>query len=127
MLSMPGESFTGPLPVSMVYGSRGDFIGFVGNTASAKLTRRVVGVFREQAKFPSQGIALPGMVDGAGWSDHWSFWQHDYPVVMVTDTLPFRYEHYHTAGDTPDKIDFDRMARVVEGLGRIVEDLAEMR
>ena len=34
---------------------------------------------------------------------------------MITDTAPFRYPHYHTAKDTPDKIDYERMARVVRG------------
>lgn len=44
---------------------------------------------------------------------------------MVTDTAPFRYPHYHTAGDTADKLDFDRMARVVAGVARVVAELAE--
>ena len=42
---------------------------------------------------------------------------------MVTDTALFRYRHYHTAEDTVDKIDFDRMARVVVGLERVIRDL----
>ena len=44
---------------------------------------------------------------------------------MVTDTAPFRYPYYHTANDTPDKVDYDRMARVVLGLKRVVLKLAE--
>jgi hypothetical protein len=43
---------------------------------------------------------------------------------MVTDTAPFRYPHYHQPTDTPDKIDYERTARVVEGLARTAEDLA---
>lgn len=43
---------------------------------------------------------------------------------MVTDTAPFRYPHYHTFDDTVDKIDFDRLARVVAGLEKVVNDLA---
>jgi hypothetical protein len=42
---------------------------------------------------------------------------------MVTDTAPFRYPHYHRASDTIDKIDYDRMARVVSGLESVVADL----
>jgi hypothetical protein len=44
---------------------------------------------------------------------------------MVTDTAPFRYPYYHKANDTPDKLDYDRMARVVLGLKRVVFKLAE--
>ncbi|QNN21280.1 M28 family peptidase [Planctomycetales bacterium ZRK34] len=113
-----------PLPVSILYGSRGDFIGFVADLNSSNLLKRVIGTFRREAKFPSMGIGLPGNVQGAGWSDHWSFWQCGYPGVMVTDTLPFRYEHYHTTDDTSDKLDYDRMGRVVEGLEAVMLDLA---
>jgi hypothetical protein len=42
---------------------------------------------------------------------------------LVTDTAMFRYPHYHEASDTPDKIDFERMARVVRGLERVIAEL----
>jgi len=42
---------------------------------------------------------------------------------MLTDTAPFRYPHYHTAEDTPDKLDFDSLARVVSGIDFIVAEL----
>jgi hypothetical protein len=57
-------------------------------------------------------------------SDHWSFWKQGYPALMVTDTAPYRYPHYHKATDTPEKLDYERMARVVTGLTGVVEDLA---
>jgi hypothetical protein len=44
---------------------------------------------------------------------------------MVTDTAPFRYRHYHEPTDTPDKIDYARMARVVGGLEAVVTELAQ--
>jgi hypothetical protein len=66
---------------------------------------------------------VPGVIPGIGWSDHWAFWKEGYPALMVTDTAPFRYPHYHRATDTPDKIDYERMARVVSGLEAVVRDL----
>ena len=113
-----------PFPMGLFYPSRGDFIGFVGNTASAGLVRRCVKVFRQQASFPSEGGALPGALPGIGWSDHWAFWQAGYPALMVTDTAPFRYAPYHTVEDTPEKVDYDRLARVVDGLDKVITDLA---
>jgi Zn-dependent M28 family amino/carboxypeptidase len=100
----------------MFYPSRGDFVGFIGNTRHAHLVRQSVAAFRRTEAFPSQGGALPEMVSHIGRSDHWSFWQEGYPALMVTDTAPFRYPYYHTPEDTTDKIDFERMARVVRGL-----------
>lgn len=43
--------------------------------------------------------------------------------MMVTDTAPFRYRYYHTAEDTPDKIDFEKLARVVAGVAETIADL----
>lgn len=114
-----------PFPFSLFYPSVGNFIGFVGDTTSRALVHQAVESFRRHAKFPSQGAALPAAVPGAGWSDHWSFWQNGYPAVMVTDTAPFRYPHYHTPEDTADKIDYERLARVVAGLEKVIVDLAQ--
>jgi len=46
---------------------------------------------------------------------------------MITDTAAFRYPHYHTGADTPDKIDFESAARVVEGIYALVDDLVNPR
>jgi len=114
-----------PPPLSVFYPSRGDFIGFVGNEESRGLVRKCVRRFRETTSFPSEGIAAPAGWPGIGWSDHWSFWQENYPAIMVTDTASFRYPYYHTVHDTSDKIDFNQTARVVDGVRRVVEFLAD--
>ena len=43
---------------------------------------------------------------------------------MVTDTAPFRYPQYHLPEDTPDKLDYARLARVVDGLRATIAELA---
>ena len=78
----------------------------------------------ESTPFPSEGVAAPAEWPGVGWSDHWSFWQENYPVIMITDTAVFRYPYYHTPRDTFDKVNFDKAARVVDGVHRLVETLA---
>jgi Zn-dependent M28 family amino/carboxypeptidase len=113
-----------PFPLSLAYPDVGDFIGFVSNLRSGPLVRRAIATFRRAASFPSQGAALPSWMPGVWWSDHWSFWRQGYQAIMITDTAPFRNPFYHTAQDTPDKIDYSRMARVVDGLEAVVVDLA---
>ncbi|MBI1900675.1 MAG: M28 family peptidase [Planctomycetia bacterium] len=114
-----------PFPFGLMYPTTGNFIAFVGNSASQPLVEQAVGSFRRQAKFPSEGAALPGWISGVGWSDHWSFWEAGYPALMITDTAPFRYPHYHLETDTPDKIDYGKMAKVVLGVEHVVRELAE--
>jgi Zn-dependent M28 family amino/carboxypeptidase len=112
-----------PAPFNLFYPSTGNFVAFVGNVKSRALVETCVGSFRRHAEFPSEGGAIPGIVQGVGWSDHWSFWKAGYSALMVTDTAPFRYPHYHLPSDTPEKIDYDRLARVIDGLASVVEEL----
>jgi hypothetical protein len=114
-----------PFPfVFLSYPRTANFIGFVGNLQSRPLVKESLGSFRQHTGFPSEGVAAPGWLMGIGWSDHWSFWREGYQAVMVTDTALFRYEHYHSSTDTPDKIDYTRMARVTAGLARVAGNLA---
>jgi hypothetical protein len=113
-----------PFPLSLFYPSTGNFIGFVGNIGSRRLVRRAIDTFRRTTPFPSEGAAVPGGITGVGWSDHWSFSRMGYPALMITDTAPFRNPYYHTRGDTPDTIDYERTARVVDGLAAVVRELA---
>ena len=115
-----------PFPFNLVYPSTGNFLGFVSNRSSRNILRKVISSFRKNCKFPSQGGAIPEIVPGINWSDHWSFWQQGYPAIMVTDTALFRYPHYHTPEDTPDKIDYDCLARVVFGLQTVITELTEV-
>jgi hypothetical protein len=116
-----------PPPVGLMYPAVGNFIAFVGNTRYGDLVRRAIGAFRRTERFPSQGGAMPESLSHIGRSDHWSFWQEGYPALMVTDTANFRYPYYHTPDDTPEKLDYGRMARVVRGLDGVVRALCTER
>ena len=112
-----------PSPFSLLYPSTGNFIGFVANVSSGSLARAAIRSFRAAATVPSEGAAIPGFIPGVDWSDQWAFWDDGVPAIMITDTAPFRYPHYHEATDTPDKVDYDRLARVAKGLEAVVTDL----
>jgi Zn-dependent M28 family amino/carboxypeptidase len=114
-----------PAPIALVYPDVGDFIGFVANVRSARLLLKARNAFRRRTSFPLQSAAIPGDLPGVGWSDHWAFWQAGYAALMVTDTAPFRYPWYHTSEDTPDKIDYDKLAHVVDGLEAVIEALSD--
>ena len=96
----------------------------MSNLSSRALLHEVLASFRRHAEFPSESVAAPAFIPGVDWSDHWSFWKEGYPALMVTDTAPYRYPYYHTVQDTPDKVDYERAARVVTGLQRMLRELA---
>lgn len=102
----------------------GNFIAFIGDLNSRELLHRSIAQFRATQQFPSEGIATFAWIKGINWSDHSAFWAHGYPALMITDTAIFRYPHYHTRQDTPDKLDYARMARLFDGIQALVADLA---
>jgi len=113
-----------PFPFKLFYPDRANFIAFVGNLDSRKLVRQTVEGFRRSGYLPAEGLAAPELVHGVGWSDHWSFWQHGYPALMVTDTAFFRNPHYHLPSDTVETLDIERLTRVVFGLESAIRSLA---
>jgi len=120
------HSQTYPSPgLGVFYPKVGNFIGFVSNVKSRTLLRRVITLFRRNAKIPCEGASLPAFIPGVSWSDQWSFWQHGYQAIMVTDTAPFRYPYYHSSNDTPDKLDYDRFTLVVSGMEKVIQELAK--
>ncbi len=113
-----------PAPFHLLYPDRGDFVALVANPFSRALLQRAIRSFRSsRAAVGSEGIAAPGFVEGVAWSDHWAFWLHGIPAIMVTDTAPFRDRAYHTTRDTPERLDYRRMSSVVRGLVAVVRDL----
>ncbi len=116
-----------PPALQPVFPSTGNFVAFVGNTSSGPLVREALGAFRQAARLPSEGAAAPEAIRGVGWSDHWSFWQAGYRGIEITDTAPYRNAHYHTASDTPDTLDYDRLSRFTAAMEVAVRQLANPR
>jgi Zn-dependent M28 family amino/carboxypeptidase len=106
------------------YPDRGNFIAFVANLRSRHQLRQAAQAFRTHSEVPVEALATFGLMPGIAWSDHLSFWRQGYRAVMITDTAFYRYPHYHTAEDTPDKVAYDVLARVTAGLHRTVTTLA---
>jgi Zn-dependent M28 family amino/carboxypeptidase len=112
-----------PPGLSLLYPDRGDFIGFVGNLSSRRRLREVKRAFVASTDFPCESLSAPEWTVVVGLSDHRSFWKHGYPGLMITDTAFMRNPHYHQGTDTADTLDYERFARVTEGIVRTVRRL----
>ncbi len=114
-----------PAGLGLLYPSTGNFVAFVGNPPSRSLVHQTLRTFRSVPALPSMGAAAPNAIPGVGWSDHWSFWQEGFPGIEVTDTAPYRNPYYHTAMDTPERLDYARLARLTWGLRGVIGGLVE--
>jgi Zn-dependent M28 family amino/carboxypeptidase len=103
---------------------RANFIAFVSNLRSRALLRQAAVAFRAASDFPLEHVATLAVVPGVAWSDHLAFWQQGYRALMVTDTAFYRYPWYHSAADTPEKLDYAALARVTAGLAAVAAALA---
>jgi hypothetical protein len=114
-----------PAPFGLFFPDKANFIAFVALPGSRDFLHEVVGSFRRHAELPTIGGTAPDQFDGVGWSDHWSFSRHGYPAIMITDTALFRYPHYHKTTDTPDKVDYEKLARITLALEQSIRDLLQ--
>ena len=107
------------------YPSTGNFIGVVGRMSDWSLVRRTKAAMRNASPLSVYSINAPTLVSGVDFSDQLNYWNAGYSAVMITDTAFYRNAHYHTAHDTEEKLDYKRMAMVVEGVYAAVVDLAK--
>ena len=114
-----------PSPFDLLLPDVGNFLAFVAMPGSRTFMHEVIRAFRRSTRFPTIGGVAPAFIKGVGWSDHASFSSRGIPALMITDTAVFRYRHYHTPADTPDKVDYRSLARVTAGLGRAIANLAQ--
>lgn len=104
---------------------RGDFLAAVGNLRSWRLAWTFRRGFKRAVRFPLYSIVLPERIHSICLSDNSSFWDYGYPALMLTDTAFLRNPHYHLPTDTPDTLDYARMASVTIGIAEGLARLAE--
>jgi hypothetical protein len=110
--------------MSAFYPSTGNYIAVVGRLSDGLLVRRTKAAMRTAAPLPVYSINAPAFVPGVDFSDQLNYWHAGYSAIMITDTAFYRNRNYHTAQDTAEKLDYKRMAMVVEGVYAAVMHLA---
>ena len=112
----PGSQYYPSSLFRPFYPSQGDFIAFVGNFSSRRFLRRCKDLFRAGSTFPVESLIGTSFIPGVDFSDHRNFWKFGYPAFMVTDTAFYRNPNYHGPADTPDSLDYAKMAELVKAL-----------
>ncbi len=106
-----------------LYKDTGDYIGVIGNWDSRRLATEVKKGIASNGDIETKSLSIPQKVlPLIELSDHWSYWQHGYPAVMITDTSFLRNPNYHKASDTPDSLNYSKMSEVVKGVIGYIKD-----
>jgi Zn-dependent M28 family amino/carboxypeptidase len=107
--------------LSAVYPDRGNYIALVGKFSDFAAMRQVKALMKGASPLPVESINAPPLVPGIDFSDHLNFWAEGFPAMMVTDTAFNRNREYHKVGDTWDRLDYARMAEVVQGVYAVAQ------
>ena len=107
-----------------LYPSTGNFISVVGRMSDGMLVRQVKKAMTGAAPLQVRSINAPSFIPGVDFSDQLNYWHAGYGAVMITDTAFYRNRNYHTQNDTAEKLDYKRMAMVVEGVHAAVIELS---
>jgi Zn-dependent M28 family amino/carboxypeptidase len=120
------QSAPAGLPVELP--EAGDFIGVIGNEASAALVQAFLqATGRYRIPLPVVPLVVAGrgeMLRHTRRSDHAPFWDRGYRAVMLTDTAEFRNPNYHQPTDTLDTLNLPFVAEVCRAVAAVVADLA---
>jgi len=115
-----------PFPaMRMVYPERGNFIAVVGNKQSEELTIKFADSLKETSLVKTETLIGDASVPGVDLSDHASFWQYNYPALMITDTAFYRNSYYHSTEDKIEYLNFKVFAKLVYALALAIKKLAQ--
>jgi len=107
----------------ILYPNRGNFIAIVGRTDQREFTRKIKVGMKGTTDLQVYSINAPAFIPGVDFSDHRNYWPRGFDALMITDTAFYRNKKYHGANDTPDRLDYNRMAKVIVGVFEAIKKL----
>jgi len=102
--------------LSLIYGSRGDYITLVNKFSKGKFSRKFSKLFKKQGFIKTKKFTAPAKLPGIDFSDHLNYWKFGYSALMITDTAFYRNKNYHEDTDTIETLDLLRMGKVIESV-----------
>ncbi len=106
-----------------MYPNRANFLGVASRWDQGEWIQQVKTRMKGTTDLPVYSIRAPAFLPGIDFSDHMNYWNYGIRALMITDTAFYRNRAYHTPDDTPDKLDYSRMAKVVVSVFEAVKNL----
>lgn len=101
------------LLLKFIYPSKGNFIAVIGRWDQGAWVKGVKVGMKGATDLPVYSIRAPTAIPGIDFSDHLNYWPLGINALMITDTAFYRNNAYHESTDTPDRLDYERMSKVV--------------
>ena len=101
----------------------GNFIIVAGRSHQKGFAEKVTGLISEKCSVPAFTVTDPRLNSLLELSDHLNYWNYGFNAVMINDTAMLRNKNYHEYEDTIEKLDFVKMAEVVNGCCHAITSL----
>ncbi|TND10631.1 MAG: peptidase M28 [Bacteroidetes bacterium] len=106
--------------LKLFYPDKANYIAVVGKFGQGRLIRNVKRKMNSAMDLDVRSINAPASLPGIDFSDHLNYWAEGYDAVMITNTAFYRNKNYHEPTDTPETLDYKRMAEVVKGVYNVI-------
>lgn len=106
--------------MKLFYPDKANYIAVVGKLGQGRVIRNVKRRLQAACGIDVRSVNAPKFIPGIDFSDHRSYWSQGYEAVMITNTAFYRNKNYHQPTDTPETLDYGRMAEVVKGIYNVV-------
>lgn len=113
-----------PPPMSLFHPKQGNFLAMASNLGSMTTMRKFAKCFKKHSRFRFETMVAQNFLPWVKWSDSSPFWLNGYHAFMISDTAQYRYPFYDSVRDTPEKIDYQCLTFITDGLTRAIEELA---
>jgi hypothetical protein len=114
-----------PPGLDQLYTNRcGNFLLLFADRHSRGLLTKCLSFLRKATNYKIDGLVAPDFFKSIAASDQLCFWERGIPAIMVTDTVYFRYDHYHKDEDTAEKLNYDAFGTVANGFLRGIAEMA---
>ncbi len=113
-----------PPLMGMFHPAQGNFLAMASNLASMATMRKFAKCFKKHSRFRFETMIMQNFLPWVKWSDSSPFWLNGYHAFMVSDTAPYRYPFYNSSRDTTEKLDYQCLTFVTDGLIRAIEEYA---
>ncbi len=102
--------------LKLLYPKTANFIAVVGKTGQGSTVRKIKKNMQPNMNLDVRSINAPKFIPGIDFSDHLNYWKYGYDAVMINNTGFYRNKNYHEPTDTPETLNYAKMAEVVKGV-----------
>jgi hypothetical protein len=111
-----------PTALKWIYPSHANFIAVISNINARELGTDYCQNMRKINQLQCERFSLPFNIFEE--SDHLSYAKHDFPAILITDTGHFRDQNRFNAKVEMQRLDYTKMAFVIDGL---IQSLIQVR